>query len=97
MADAVEQFWLDITAQLPCACCGQKPVQLHHLRNGVGMSQRNSHLMVIPLCPDCHQGDNGLHGDRSRLRLYKRTETDMLADTIRGNLRQLIEAGLLAT
>lgn len=73
---------LDRIAQLPCACCGVTGVHVHHLREGQGMSQRASDFLTIPLCPDCHQGPNGVHGDRSLMRIYKLSELDMLANTI---------------
>ncbi len=47
------------------------------------MSQRASDYLAIPLCPDCHQGKSGIHGDRTLLRIYKTTELDLLAKTIR--------------
>ena len=69
-------------AQLPCACCGEIGVHVHHIREGQGMSQRASDFLTIPLCPECHQGPNGVHGDRSLMRIYKLSELDMLANTI---------------
>lgn len=47
------------------------------------MSQRASDYLAIPLCPDCHQGPQGLHGDRSLFMVYKVTELDLLARTIK--------------
>jgi hypothetical protein len=63
---------------------GQTPAQLHHLREGQGMSQRAADTLVIPLCPEHHQGKNGLHGlgTREFERRYKTTELDLLAETI---------------
>lgn len=69
-------------AQLPCACCGETGVHVHHIREGQGMSQRASDFLTIPLCPDCHQGPQGVHGDRALMRIYKLSELDMLANTI---------------
>lgn len=69
-------------AQLPCACCGAHGVHVHHIREGQGMAQRASDFLTIPLCPDCHQGPQGVHGDRSLMRVYKLSELDMLANTI---------------
>ena len=54
----------------------------HHIREGQGMSQRASDFLAIPLCPDCHQGGMGIHGDRTLLRIHKLTELDLLARTI---------------
>ena len=69
-------------AELPCACCGAMGVQVHHLREGQGMAQRASNFLTIPLCPGCHTGPYGVHGDKSRMRAKKLSELDMLADTI---------------
>lgn len=69
-------------AELPCANCGTETVELHHVREGVGMAQRNSNFLVIPLCPSCHRGSKGIHGDRTAFLLGKKDEMSMLADTI---------------
>ena len=73
---------LDRIAQMPCACCGAHGVHVHHIRSGQGMSQRASDFLVVPLCPECHQGPQGVHGDRTLMRIYKLSELDMLANTI---------------
>ena len=76
-------------ASLGCVCCAalmrrqEGRTTLHHLREGLGMGQRASAWLVVPLCKDCHQGDNGIHGDRSYLRILKMDELDLLAETIR--------------
>ncbi len=76
-------------AALGCILCrnlgyGETPPQLHHVREGQGMSQRASDMLVIPLCPEHHQGGTGLHGlgTREFERRYKTTELDLLADTL---------------
>jgi hypothetical protein len=69
-------------AELPCVVCGVHGVQLHHVREGQGMAQRASNYLVVPLCPDCHTGPNGIHGDKSLIRIQKLDEMDLLAKTI---------------
>lgn len=69
-------------AELPCCTCGATGVQLHHVREGQGMAQRASNWLVVPLCPPCHTGSRGVHGDRSMMRIKKLTELDMLAMTL---------------
>lgn len=69
-------------AELPCANCGDWPTQVHHIRHGQGMAQRASDWLTISLCPACHTGPRGLHGDRTRLLPGKNDEMKMLADTI---------------
>jgi hypothetical protein len=69
-------------AELPCVLCGTEPCEVHHLREGQGMSQRASNFLTIPLCPGCHRGPSGIHGDRSLMRIQKLDELDLLALTI---------------
>ena len=69
-------------AELPCACCGDSPVQVHHIRDGCEMAQRASNWLTVPLCVGCHTGPYGVHGDKSRMRARKQSELDWLADTI---------------
>lgn len=68
---------------MPCSLCGaQGPSEAHHVRQGQGMGQRASDFLAIPLCPDCHRGPKGRHGDQQLFRLYKVTEMDLLARTV---------------
>ena len=82
MTTKAEHQHMDRVASLPCACCGAEGVQVHHIREGQGMSQRASNYLVIPLCYDCHQGPKGMHGDRTLMRIRKLGELDLLARTI---------------
>ena len=77
---ADEKRHMDRVAALGCLLCGQ-PAQLHHVREGQGMSQRASNFLVVPLCPEHHQGASGLHGLGSRgfERRYRMDEMDLLA------------------
>lgn len=74
-------------ADLGCMLCllleqGKTPAEVHHLREGQGGGQRASDFLTIPLCPDCHRGPHGLHGDRALLRIAKVNELDLLALTL---------------
>ena len=82
MTTAKERKHMGKVAQLPCVVCGAEPVELHHIREGQGMAQRAQHWLVIPLCPDCHRGPRGVHGDKTVLRAQKLDEMDLLAKTI---------------
>ena len=78
-----DKIYMGRVAELACACCGEyPPVQVHHIRDGVGMAQRASNYLTVPLCPDCHTGPYGVHGDKSRMRARKQSELDWLAETI---------------
>lgn len=86
-ATAAERRYMDRVASLPCMlgeALGEyhSQVNLHHIREGQGMSQRANNFLVIPLCRECHQGANGVHGNRSLMRIAKVEELDLLAMTI---------------
>lgn len=77
---------LDRIGSMDCVLCealGRRQASktdVHHIREGQGMSQRASDFLTIPLChEDCHQGPNGIHGDRALFRLAKVEELDLLA------------------
>ena len=83
--------YMGIIAQMPCALCGDRPVHVHHIREGQGMAQRASDFLTIPLCPSCHTSSVGVHGDKTMLRIMKKSELDLLADTIQAShkMRQM--------
>ena len=76
-------------AGMSCVICDalgqpqQTPTTVHHIREGQGMGQRASHWLAVPLCYGDHQSQFGVHGDRSRMRMAKMDELDILAETIR--------------
>jgi 5-methylcytosine-specific restriction endonuclease McrA len=78
----VESAYMARVAALPCVLCGAHGVHVHHLREGQGMSQRASNWMTIPLCPECHTGVSGIHGNKAMLNIRKLSELDLLALTI---------------
>lgn len=75
-------------AALNCVLCtmlGREQASrthVHHMRHGQGMAQRASDFLAIALCADCHQGPQGLHGDRTLLKIAKTDELGLLAATI---------------
>lgn len=77
-----EKKHVDRVAAQPCAICDAHGVHVHHIREGQGMAQRASNWLTIPLCPDCHLGPRGVHGDKSVLRARKVGELDLLAQTL---------------
>ena len=83
MSNAAKR-WMNRVAELPCLLCGIHPVELHHIREGQGAAQRAQDTLVVPLCPECHRGPNGVHGlgKRGFYTRYKRDEIDLLAMTI---------------
>ena len=88
-----ERAHMDRIAQMPCAigrALGEDhgPVEVHHIRQGQGMSQRASHWLTVPLCPACHRGPSGIHGDRTMMRIAGVDELTLLARTIEGVSRE---------
>lgn len=76
-------------AEIGCILCqylgqGATPAEVHHIREGQGMSQRASDYLVTPLCPEHHRGSSGIHGlgRRAFEMRYKLNELDLLAMTI---------------
>lgn len=75
--------------ELPCVLCSllerpqEAPTEVHHIREGQGLAQRANDYLTVPLCVECHRGPNGIHGDRTYLRILKVTELDLLAETIK--------------
>ena len=49
-----EKNHLQMVAELGCIIC-KMPCEIHHLRQGMGMGQRNSHFNVIGLCHKHHR------------------------------------------
>jgi hypothetical protein len=84
-----EKEWASTVAALGCILCRHQgvhkvPANLHHIREGQGLSQRAAGWLVVPLCWECHQGRNGFHGlgTRGFYQRYKLDEIDLLAMTI---------------
>lgn len=82
MSTAAERRHMGRVAQLTCGLCGVHGVEVHHIRAGQGGGQRAGHFLTVPLCPSCHRGPQGVHGDKTMLRIRKWTELDLLADTL---------------
>lgn len=70
-------------AEMPCAVCGAHGVHVHHIRTGIGMGRRASDLDTIPLCPEHHQGNTGIHGMGRKAweRHIGKTELQLLKET----------------
>lgn len=80
--------WKTKIGAMGCVLCrhlglGETPANLHHVREGQGMSQRASDFLIVPLCKEHHQGKTGFHsaGFYTRHRL---DEMDLLAMTLEG-------------
>jgi hypothetical protein len=67
MTTIAERKHMGKVAELGCSVCRRMgypgtPAEIHHRRAGKGLSNRSSHMEVIPLCPEHHRGATGLHG-----------------------------------
>lgn len=71
-------------AVLPCCLCGAHGVEVHHVRTGeaAGMAQRPPDMLTIPLCPSCHRGPMGVHGNRAMLNMTKKSELALANETL---------------
>jgi hypothetical protein len=57
-----EKQWLNKMSEFGCCICKRyhdvidaPPANIHHIREGMGMGQKNNHFMVLPLCHHHHQ------------------------------------------
>lgn len=74
---------VEFVHDLPCGLCGAMPVEAHHILDGRIPGRKSPDALVIPLCADCHRGDaNGIHGRRVLWNVYRKTELDVLAETL---------------
>jgi hypothetical protein len=85
-----ERAHLSRLADLGCVLCIRlgyyaTPAEIHHIRDGQGMSQRASHFDAIPLCYSHHRGQDGFHGlgKRAFIRRYGVDEIVLLQETKR--------------
>lgn len=86
MTTASERDYMGRVGALGCYLCihlgyGATPAQVHHLREGVGMGQRNNSWLTVPLC-DAHHSNaspDGIHGQRKAWKLAGVGELDALA------------------
>ena len=79
----LEKEYLNKVANLGCIICGQS-AEIHHLRTGMGMGQRNDNNNVIPFCPTHHRlGGYGVayHAGRLLFEANFGTELELLQKT----------------
>lgn len=82
--------WKDLVASLGCWACMKggiygTPAEIHHIRDGNGISQRSSDYLVIPLCPIHHRiGDRGIafHAGPRTYRSEFRSEREAVDDVV---------------
>lgn len=63
-----DREYLSKVASIGCIICYQAgypetPAEIHHIRDvGLGLGVRNDHANTLPLCPNHHRGNDGIHG-----------------------------------
>lgn len=64
--DKTEAAHLAAVKACACVLCdAPPPVEAHHVIQG-------DHYTAISVCPECHSGKRGIHGDQTMLRLRYR-------------------------
>lgn len=89
MTTLKEKKHMRAVAELGCAVCRRMgypgtPAELHHPRAGTGGGRRASHMDVIPLCPEHHRGNTGIHGlgTKGFPKHWGFDEADLLKETL---------------
>jgi len=85
-----ERDYMGRVAALGCILCrrlgiGGTPAEVHHPRTGTGAGRRASHMDTVPLCPEHHRGNGGIHGMGRKAfeHSYGVTELELIAQTKR--------------
>lgn len=79
-----EKAHLETVASMGCIACEMlgypgTPAEIHHIRAGMGMGQRNNHFQVIPLCPVHHRyGKDAVHVSPATFQRKFGTELELL-------------------
>jgi hypothetical protein len=81
MTTAAEKRYMGRVAELGCCICSSQ-AQVHHIREGVGMGQRSSPYLTIPLCEDHHTGSLSIHKAKRQFEQLYGDELKLLAMTI---------------
>lgn len=59
-ATAEEKAFMKAVKQLPCIICGHAPIsEFHHITK---YGRRLGHMFGLPLCVECHRGNDGFSG-----------------------------------
>jgi hypothetical protein len=85
-----EKNHYDKLSQLGCIVCrkegwGYSPPHIHHIRHGVGLSQRSHWSLAIPLCPNHHQNGGygiALHAGQKEFERKFGSESELLRQTL---------------
>lgn len=73
---------LALVHTLPCCTCGAHDIEAHHIEGRIFGRRDVIHFCTIPLCKPCHTGSVGVHGDKSMLKISRKTELEHLSETL---------------
>ena len=95
MTTKAEKKYMNSVAELGCVVCRRMgyegtPSELHHPRRKAGGWGRSKDIDVLPLCPEHHTGNSGLHGlgTKGFYTRYKMTEWNLVAMTIEAHFKE---------
>ncbi len=75
--DRGERAHVTRVKELDCVVCGKAgPCEAHEIEQGLWFCS-------VALCPDCHRGPMGIHGDKTMWRIHKMNEVEALNETLR--------------
>ena len=83
MKKSEKEYLSKLVDEIGCVVCLKfmnvytKPC-IHHIRSGMGVGMRNSHTMVLPLCYEHHQGNDGFHSGKKTWESKYGTELELL-------------------
>ena len=80
MMKKADREYLSALVENGCVIC-QMPAEVHHIRSGMGMGQRNDHRATIPLCPMHHRNGGlgvAIHAGRQTWEGIFGTEAELL-------------------
>ena len=77
MARSANLEYMQKVRELGCLICGS-PASAHHIRE----ERIKNDFLVIPLCPDHHQGVFSIHMAKREFQNVYGSELEMLAETI---------------
>lgn len=81
--NAAQSRHLSRIHDLPCCLCGAHGVEAHHINEDRTFGKRDAlHFATIPVCASCHRGSAGIHGDKTMLRISKKSELELLSETL---------------
>lgn len=80
---ANQKRYVSLLAEQPCVVCGAFPVEIHEFSQGLWHAS-------VPLCPSCHRGQHGWHGDRLAWTLAKMDPFKAIDITVERVFKELL-------